>query len=58
MPYDFFTIGSRVTKVGGDYAFEGTVQGIVVKRSGAVRYVVEDDRGVLFIFSANKLKAI
>ncbi len=28
---------------------------MVVKLSGAVRYVVEDDRGLLFIFNANQL---
>lgn len=42
-------VGDRVSKVGGDYRFDGHVVAVFVKLSGAVRIVVEDDRGVLFI---------
>lgn len=49
-------IGDRVQKVGGDYQFEGEVRAIIRKRSGQTRYVVEDDRGLLFIFHGNNLR--
>lgn len=45
-----FAIGTAVGKIGGDYRFDGHIRAIVVKSSGAVRYVVEDDRGILFIW--------
>lgn len=48
--------GDRVRKVGGDYRFEGVIVGVVTKRSGALRYVVEDDRGLLFILNAGQLE--
>jgi hypothetical protein len=51
-----FYVGDKVSKVGGDYQFEGHVVCKFAKRSGAVRYVVEDDRGVLHIYSAKNLK--
>lgn len=51
-----FAIGDYVEKVGGDYQFTGWVVGVPIKRSGAVRYVVEDDRGVLHIYSAKILR--
>ena len=58
MPADpTFAVGDRVTKSGGDYRYEGHVVGVVVKLSGAVRYVVEDDRGMLFIFNGRQLEA-
>ena len=50
-----FYVGTLVKKVGGDYTFEGTVQSRFVKRSGVIRYVVEDDRGILHIYSAKNL---
>ncbi len=40
-----------VRKVGGDYRFDGVVVAVFPKLSGQVRFVVEDDRGVLHIFS-------
>ena len=46
----------EVKKVGGDYEFEGTVVSVFKKTSGQVRYVVQDDRGVLHIYSAKNLK--
>ena len=51
-----FKVGNKVEKVGGDYTFEGTVVAAFQKLSGAVRYVVEDDRGVLHVYSAKTLK--
>jgi hypothetical protein len=50
-------VGDRVKKVSGDYTFEGVVVAAFAKKSGAVRYVVEDDRGLLFIFNGGQLEA-
>lgn len=44
-----------VTKTGGDYHFEGVVVARFPKLSGAIRVVVEDDRGLLFIFNESML---
>jgi hypothetical protein len=53
-----FELNQRVRKVGGDYQFEGVVVSVFAKLSGAWRYVVEDDRGVLHIYSAKNLGAL
>lgn len=53
-----FYCNERVRKEGGDYTFEGDVRAIVHKRSGAVRYVVENDDGLLFIFSGEQLRRV
>lgn len=50
-----FNKGDRVEKRKGDYTFNGVVVARFAKRSGAERYVVEDDRGLLFIFSQGQL---
>lgn len=50
--------GDFVRKVGGDYTFEGEIVAAFEKISGAERYVVEDDRGVLHVYSAKNLAAI
>lgn len=52
-----FQVGDTVERVSSDYKFPGTVVSTFVKLSGAVRLVVEDDRGTLFIQSASNLKA-
>jgi len=46
-----YKVGDKVKKVGGDYTFEGVVVSVFEKLSGAVRLVVEDDRGVLHVYS-------
>ena len=51
-----FPVGTQVSKVGGDYRFDGRVVAVFQKLSGAVRLVVEDDRGVLHIYSEKNLK--
>ncbi len=51
-----FSVGDQVTKVGGDYRYDGEVRGIVIKKSGKPRYVVEDVRGLLFIFNSSQIK--
>lgn len=53
-----FQVGDRVRKDEGDYTFEGVVRAVFTKRSGVIRYVVEDDRGLLFIFNSSQLKAV
>jgi len=51
-----FAEGDFVRKEGGDFSFEGHVVSVVrKKRSGEIRYVVEDDRGLLFIFRGEQL---
>lgn len=49
--------GDRVEKVVGDYTFVGVVAKFT-KLSGAVRFVVEDDRGVLHVYSEKNLKLL
>lgn len=51
-----YKVGGRVRKEGGDYSYEGEVVGVIKKRSGKVRYVVENDDGLLFIFNEKQLK--
>lgn len=51
-----YYVGDRVSKVGGDYSFEGVVVAKFPKRSGVIRLVVEDDRGLLFIFNEGALR--
>jgi hypothetical protein len=53
-----YNIGDKVEKVGGDYTFVGTVVSVFEKLSGAVRLVVEDDRGVLHVYSEKNLKMV
>lgn len=52
-----FKRGDRVHKTGGDYEFDGWVVAVYNKRrSGLVRYVVEDARGMNMIMSEGQLK--
>lgn len=53
--YFYFKVGERVKKINGDYTFEGEIVSAFKKKSGQIRYVVEDDRGILHIFSPNNL---
>lgn len=50
-----YLLGDKVEKVGGDYQFIGIVVAAFPKLSGKIRYVVEDDRGILHIFSDKQL---
>jgi hypothetical protein len=45
----------RVCVKAKDYSYYGEVVGMAVKRSGLVRFVVEDENGRLFIHSAENL---
>lgn len=52
-----FKVGDRVTKVTGDYEYEGIVVAAFAKLDGKnFRYVVEDDRRALHIFSGKQLQ--
>jgi hypothetical protein len=51
-----FHLGQRVRANGRDYQFEGTIQSVFRKRSDQIRYVVEDDRGVLLVHSGRTLE--
>ena len=51
-----FKVNDKVSKVGGDYKFDGTIVSLFPKLSGAIRVVVEDDRGVLHVYSEKNLK--
>lgn len=51
-----FHEGDQVEKSVGDYRFQGVVVGVVRKLSGEVRYVVEDDRGLLLILNERQLR--
>lgn len=53
-----FDVGAAVTKRSGDYVFEGVVVARFMKRSGSIRYVVEDVRGLLLIMNAKQLAAV
>lgn len=50
-----FRLGDQVIKTGGDYKYQGEIVGIVHKKSGQIRYVVEDDRGLLMIMSIGQI---
>ena len=47
-------VGLPVSKRGGDYEFDGEIRAVIPKRSGEVRYAVEDDRGLLLIMNARQ----
>ena len=52
-----YSVGDLVEKTGGDYTFVGHVVAVFSKLSGAIRYVVEDDRGVLHVYSDKVLRS-
>lgn len=47
--------GMIVKKRSGDYDFDGVVVAVIKKRSGAIRYAVEDDRGLLLIMNKSQV---
>ena len=54
-----FNVGDQVKKApGGDYQYEGTIVGVIRKLSGAIRYVIEDSRGLLFIMNEKQLRPL
>lgn len=55
---DDIVVGDTVERVNSDYRFVGTVVSVFQKTTGQVRYVVEDDRGVLFIWNRNNMEKV
>lgn len=53
-----FHVGDHVFKEGGDYTFVGVVVAVFAKLSGEVRYVVEDERGLLLIMNFRQLRKL
>lgn len=47
-----------VTKTGGDYTYSGVVVSVYEKVRGDIRYVVEDCRGLNFIFNEGSLQPV
>lgn len=56
--YKPLAVGTKVRKETGDYVYEGIVVSRFTKQSGKLRYVVEDSRGLLFIFSHDQLTIV
>jgi hypothetical protein len=53
-----FEVGQEVIKDSGDYTYRGVIVSIFTKRSGAVRLVVENADGMLFIFNEKQLRLV
>lgn len=53
-----YQIGQRFEKVGGDYRFKGVIVAAFVKTTGLVRYVGENEDGLLFIFNEGAIVPI
>lgn len=51
-------VGDRVEKVSGDYEFVGFIVAKFNKRNGLIRFVVENDQGILHIFSEKNLSKV
>ena len=45
----------RLTVIATDYSYEGWLVGVVIKRSCAIRCVVENDNGRLFIHNEKQI---
>lgn len=58
MKYMKFGIGDKVRKVSGDYTFKGVVVAAFQKLSGSHRFVVENQEGILHIFSDKNLERV
>ena len=51
-------IGDKVRRINSDYEFIGTVVSVFEKTSGLIRYVIEDERGILFIWNRENMEKI
>ena len=51
-----FPHGASVKKISGDYVHTGHIVSVFYKRGGDVRYVVEDDMGLLLIMNHKQLE--
>lgn len=54
--HNFYPL-DRVDKVTGDYKFTGQIVSVFRKLDGKIRYVVENQDGILHIFSESQLKS-
>jgi hypothetical protein len=52
---DVFRDGLPVTVTSRDYSYTGRLAGIAWKASGALRYIVEDEHGRLFIHNSEQI---
>lgn len=50
-----YEVFDRVEKVSGDYKYRGTIVARFRKLTGAVRYVVENEDGMLMIMNSTQL---
>ena len=50
--------GTKVRKSSGDYHLDATIVVQFEKLSGQVRYVIEDDRGLLLIWNRNQFEVL
>jgi len=53
-----FKVGDYVIKRSGDYTYEGVIVARFTKQSGVVRFVVEDERGLLLIMGRHQLSLV
>lgn len=53
-----FKVGDYVIKRSGDYTYEGVIVACFTKQSGVVRFVVEDERGLLLIMAPHQLSLV
>lgn len=53
-----YKIGQYFEKTGGDYEFKGMIVAVFKKRSGVIRYVGENDDGLLFIFNEKAINPV
>jgi len=53
-----YDIGQRFRKTGGDYSFEGVIVAAFKKKTGLIRYVGENEDGLLFIFNEKSIEPI
>lgn len=53
-----YQVGQKFEKTGGDYSFKGTIVAVFAKLSGVVRYVGENEDGLLFIFNESSIKPL
>lgn len=55
-PDSRFPTGTLVEKFTGDYSFRGLVVAVFKKQSGQIRFVVENQDGILHIYSEKNLR--
>lgn len=53
-----YQVGQRFEKQGGDYRFNGVIVAAFTKQNGTIRYVGENDDGLLFIFNEDAIKPV